>query len=314
MINAGQPQNWSTDTRASVDMYNTWFMNFAPLTFRESRKRATSSVEKAFHDTDFLKDITPESLRANPSMLPSLRMSTCPPLAIDRLIGLSGVPSNVVDRIENKGIVSRATTTAHLQSLIAIIDKLLDRDIFPWLQTSVVPAPEDAHRAATIVADRLCGSYTNPIIRNAQELRQLAYIEQWLIARGYTKVAQHLGLTIHNMQPGTFAFRMVVPGKRPDGSRVNIPVDAIIQPLTAKPGELPLLVEAKSAGDFANTNKRRKEETTKVSQLIHENGPGIRFVLFLCGYFDGSYLGHNASELIDWVWEHRIDDFTRMGI
>ena len=34
-------------------------------------------------------------------------------------------------------------------------------------------------------------------------------------------------------------------------------------PKTSPAGELPLLFEAKSAGDFTNTNKRRKEEATK---------------------------------------------------
>jgi hypothetical protein len=36
---------------------------------------------------------------------------------------------------------------------------------------------------------------------------------------------------------------------------------------TARAGDLPLLIEAKSAGDSTNVNKRRKEEATKMSQL-----------------------------------------------
>lgn len=55
---------------ASVDFYNNWFLNFAPQTFRDSRVSATHFVEKSFVDTDFLRDITPVSLRANPGMLP----------------------------------------------------------------------------------------------------------------------------------------------------------------------------------------------------------------------------------------------------
>jgi hypothetical protein len=45
-----------------------------------------------------------------------------------------------------------------------------------------------------------------------------------------------------------------------------IPIDAIIQLIGAKEGDLPLMIEAKSAGDFTNTNKRRKEEAFKVTQ------------------------------------------------
>jgi hypothetical protein len=48
---------------------------------------------------------------------------------------------------------------------------------------------------------------------------------------------------------------------------IKIPIDVIIQPRKPQPGGLPILIEAKSAGDFTNTNKRRKEEATKVRQL-----------------------------------------------
>lgn len=67
-----------------------------------------------------------------------------------------------------------------------------------------------------------------------------------------------------------------------------------------------MLVEAKSAGDFTNINKRRKEEATKTNQLRRTYGTDVRFILFLCGYFDSGYLGYEAAEGIDWVWEHRI--------
>lgn len=38
------------------------------------------------------------------------------------------------------------------------------------------------------------------------------------------------------------------------------------------------------------------------------------FILFLCGYFDSGYLGYEAAEGIDWVWEHRIDDLAEFGL
>lgn len=85
-------------------------------------------------------------------------------------------------------------------------------------------------------------------------------------------------------------------------------------PLNARTGDLPLFVEAKSAGDFANVNKRRKEEAAKARQLRNRYGPHARFVLFLGGYFDSGYLGYEAAEGIDWVWEHRIDDFAEFGL
>ena len=117
------------------------------------------------------------------------------------------------------------------------------------------------------------------------------------------------------MRPGTFSFRLNVPVKRESTSKsINIPVDAVIMPKNAKPSELPFLIEAKSAGDFTNVNKRRKEEATKMNQLRRTYGQNVRFILFLCGYFDSGYLGYEAAEGIDWVWEHRLDDLREFGL
>jgi len=95
---------------------------------------------------------------------------------------------------------------------------------------------------------------------------------------------------------------------------INIPVDVAIKGAKARPRDLPLLMEAKSAGDFTNVNKRRKEEAIKMTQLRGTYGKNVRYVLFLCGYFDSGYLGYEAAEGIDWVWEHRIDDLRKLGL
>jgi hypothetical protein len=88
----------------------------------------------------------------------------------------------------------------------------------------------------------------------------------------------------------------------------------VIQPKKPRKDRLPVLIEAKSAGDFTNTNKRRKEEATKIHQLQATYGASVTFVLFLCGYFGSDYLGYEAAEGIDWVWEHRIDDLAKLGL
>ena len=80
------------------------------------------------------------------------------------------------------------------------------------------------------------------------------------------------------------------------------------------PWGLPILIEAKSAGDFTNTNKRRKEEAQKFAQLRARYGDDVPFVLFFCGYFDGGDLGYEAAHGVDWIWEHRIDDLALLGL
>ena len=115
------------------------------------------------------------------------------------------------------------------------------------------------------------------------------------------------------MPPGTFTFHhSLVTGS--DAHRVNVSVDAMIQPHVPRANRLPVMVEAKSAGDFTNTNKRRKEEAKKISQLKATFGEDVCYVVFLCGYFDAGYLGYEAQDGIDWVWEHRIKDFEQLGI
>ena len=58
--------------------------------------------------------------------------------------------------------------------------KLIDPDIFVWLGRKEPPREEEIHRAAIVIADRYCGAQTDPIIRNAQEQRQLAH--DWSVA------------------------------------------------------------------------------------------------------------------------------------
>jgi type II restriction enzyme len=154
----------------------------------------------------------------------------------------------------------------------------------------------------------------NPIIRNAQEKRQLAAIKAWLEARGYKQLPVGDGTKFNAMPSGTFSFRMNVPVKLDLTKSINIPIDTVIMRKNSKQSDMPILIEAKSAGDFTNTNKRRKEEAVKMTQLKNTYGPTVSFNLFLCGYFDSGYLGYEAAEGIDWVWEHRIDDLVKLGI
>jgi hypothetical protein len=314
-VNLNQPHLWKADIAKSVDMYNDWFMNFAPVAFRETRVKTTKDVEETLHKTSNLADVKPALLRQHPGVLPTLRMSTCPPIAVDRLVGLAGVSKHLVGCMEEGTIPPRmplALLQSELEKIGTIIEKMADPDIFVWLESRRLATEAEVHRAATIVADRLCGAVANPIIRNAQEKRQLAAIGEWLEARGYKRLPE--GIRYNAMPPGTYSFRLNVPVKAEGGATVNIPIDTAVMPRTPQAGALPFMIEAKSAGDFTNTNKRRKEEAQKINQLRHTHGQGVQFILFLCGYFDSGYLGYEASESIDWVWEHRIDDLAQFGI
>jgi len=302
-VNRDKPDRWKEDITRSVDMYNDWFLTFAPEAFRSTRMQTTRDVEDTLKATRNLTDISPTLLKTNPSVLPTLRMSTCPPLAVDRLVGLAGVSRHLVSVMEKHGrLPLRMPTKAldeQLRKIGAIIERMADPDIFVWLSRQEPPSEQDIYRAATSIADRLCGSVANPIIRNAQEQRQLAVIKAWLEARAYRRLAPSDG-RFKSMLPGTFTFRLNVPVEQ-EGKKlpVNIPVDTVVMPKGAGPDAFPLCIEAKSAGDFTNVNKRRKEEAFKMTQLRHTYGDAVRYILFLCGYFDGGYLGYEAAERID---------------
>ncbi len=318
-INSDKPKTWKTDIVKSVDYYNDWFMEFAPKAYRTTRVSTTKSVESALILTRYLTDISPKVLKTNPQALSTLRMATAPPIARDRLIGLAGVSPNLVKRMEIGNQLPpqmrKGSLDGELLKIGDIISRLADDDLFPWLKPKRTPTREEVHRAATIVADRLCGAVADPIIRNAQEKRQLAAIKQWLLKKGYRYFETRVDVNLEKLTPGVFTFRLNVPVKHAGTSKgVNIPADAVIMPRSAKRGDFPVLVEAKSAGDFTNTNKRRKEEATKINQLRATYGKTLKYILFLCGYFDTGYLGYEAAEGIDWVWEHRIEDFEKLGL
>jgi hypothetical protein len=314
-INADKPHLWKADIAASVDQFNQWFMCFAPDAFRSTRIQTTGHVKDALLATNDLRCIDADTLKANPSALPTLRMCAAPPLAVDRLIGLADANKNLVTRMENGKLPTRMNATdldSELNKLCRIISRLLDRDIFPWLDAAKGPTIHERDRASTIIADRLCSAVANPIVRNAQEQRQLKLIGEWLDARGYRKQGHPAGKPLTEMEAATYTFRMNLPVGA--ALKVNIPVDVVIQPKRRRKDRLPILIEAKSAGDFTNTNKRRKEEATKIHQLQAAYGDTLPFVLFLCGYFGSDYLGYEAAEGIDWVWEHRIDDLAKLGL
>lgn len=314
-VNLDKPQRWKTDTQLSVDDYNRWFLEYAPITYRETRARATVYVEDILLRTDNLRRLTSDLLFQHPDALEMLRMSTSPPIARDRLVGLAQVSKSLIENMERHKRVSpnlsETTVREQLGRITTIISRLIDRDIFIWFNGDSDPTADDVRRASTVVADRLCGMLTDPLIRNAQEKRQLQRITQWLEARGYALSEVR---SLQEMLPGTFAHRVNVAAMQEGGIVVNIPIDTVIMPLSANVGALPLLVEAKSAGDFTNTNKRRKEEATKMRQLRNAFGEQVRFILLLGGYFDSGYLGYEAAEGIDWVWEHRMDDLAEFGL
>ena len=136
-VNLNKPHLWKEDIARSVDLYNEWFLNFAPNTYRKERVNATKHVEEMLHRTNHLRNLTPKELRSNPSILFALRMATAPPIARDRLVGLARVSKSLVNNMELEQRLPPQMKPdildSNLQRITEMIMRLADVDIFPWL-------------------------------------------------------------------------------------------------------------------------------------------------------------------------------------
>jgi hypothetical protein len=197
MLNADKTQNWKNDTLDSIDYYNDWFLRFAPLTYREQRKVKKDEVERAFVVTEYLRKLTIEVMVKHPEILSVLRMCAAPPIAQDRLAGLAYSKKSLIATMEGDGgrspsLPAKMTDSereAQLAKLLDVFNEMMDVDIFPWTVEDRLPTNDEYKMGVSIVTDRLCGSAADPIIRNAQEVRQLHALAAFLKHLGYQEVA-----------------------------------------------------------------------------------------------------------------------------
>lgn len=317
-INYDHPGKWKKDIGLSIEYYNSWFLEFAPPTFISTRASCKAEINNYFKKSSYLCDISPNFFCEHPKSLNMFRMITAPPIARDRLVGLADVPRSFIENMESSDRLPPKMqlnkVKKNLQSICSVLNTLLDADLFPWVLESREPSERELDRGLVVVADRLSGAISNPLIRNEQEKRQLSSIRNWLEDNGYTFIENGSGIKYNAMEPGTFAFHLDVPGLQEDGKEVNVPVDVAILPKDREVGDLPILIEAKSAGDEVNTNKRRKEEANKLVNLRRQFGDGVEYILFLCGYFNAGYLGYAAADKMDWIWEHNINELEGLGL
>lgn len=54
-VNADKPDRWKKDIAQSVDLYNNWFLRFAPNAYRETRQKTAAKVESALKRTRNLR-------------------------------------------------------------------------------------------------------------------------------------------------------------------------------------------------------------------------------------------------------------------
>src|SRR6059036_1538124 len=126
-VNRDKPDRWKDDIRKSVDLFNDWFLHFAQSAFRAERLKATKWVEDTLEWTRNLRDLSPAVLKQHPGILPTLRMTCCPPIARDRLIGLSGAGDSLVNRMEKEQKVGARLADGDLNVQLAKIGAIIQR-------------------------------------------------------------------------------------------------------------------------------------------------------------------------------------------
>jgi hypothetical protein len=314
-VNLDKPHLWKQDTQASVDHYNKWFMKFAPKAFRATRVEATKNVEKAILDSHDMRDLSPNLLLSRPGILPTLRMSCCPPLAVDRLVGLAYTSKSLVSRIESGNpptTMNGVDWDAELGRLCRTISSLLDHDVFPWLESARPPTDDERDRASTIVADRLCSAVAKDTVRCARKIQQLSVLSVYLDLLGYREIVDPGRRCYSRSEPGTYVFFAFVPAAM--GRDALLSIDAVVQPIRPRVDGLPVLIQTESHSSFAGSSGRASSHHGTMRGLRMTYGCDVPFAMMLGGYFGGNYLGGQAAEGIDWVWQHRITDLQALGV
>lgn len=297
------PSEWDPDIVQSVSDYNDWYRADAPDIYAAARDRSAEYVARAFDATDAFTKLTPTVLEHRPDVLFAARQALAPPLARDRLVTLAGVPKNLVKVMEERNsFPARAVGLAgHLDAICETLNSLLDPALLAWVHQGGIPSEIERDRAIAVVSDRLARAIADPNIRNRQEKRMRGTMEKFLRSRGLEPTTA----ATFSMPRGSYVVSRDMPVER-SGTSVGLQVDVMICPRTRG---LPIVAcEQKSAGDFTNVNKRRKEEAAKADGLRDTYGDDVAFLLHLFGYFDRNYLSYERGHGIDWAWDHRLSD------
>jgi hypothetical protein len=174
-------------------------------------------------------------------------------------MGLAPVGKSLIDALEGKEDkpprlphrTKKPEMMENLQMLCDVLAELNDDDLLPWVASEEKPSQQDLDRAAAVIADRMCGACSDPIIRNAQERRQLATLRRWLRRNGYREISTKDGKDPYAMPLGPFAFRLSLLAGDAKTS-VKIPIDCVVKPLNAQANALPILwVWEHRTADFA---------------------------------------------------------------
>jgi hypothetical protein len=138
------------------------------------------------------------------------------------------------------------------------------------------------------------------------------HVADYLNARGYREHPYSSDQVRAKGEPGTYKLDAHVPLVM--RTRSTVAIDVVIQRMRRDAAQIPLLLDVKSSPSFATAYKHQMQGAEKLKWLRMNYGNSVPFVLMLGGYFDAGYLGVQAAEEVDWVWEHRLEDVEGLGV
>lgn len=152
---------------------------------------------------------------------------------------------------------------------------------------------------------------TNDPLLSDLEKKQFAALKRWLLRHEYKHITADAVSSYDAMPPGTFTILPALSAEKKQ-TPVKTPIDCLVKPLRASKRGKPFVIEIKSSGNATTTLIWRRKEAEKFEQLKERYGANVKFILLLCGHLDPGYLGYVGAEGIDWVWEHRLGDLSRL--
>lgn len=291
------------DIKKSVEEYNKWYVNETPAIYEVTKKpfmndSTITEVSKGI----VMGGLKIEIIKRNPRIIQLLRFSCDPILSPDRLAGLADLKRGTLVKSLEEGKLPRVSKAYDENDFsddlmrILLVIKGFQNDL-----PSEMSKEEKIKLKSAIITDRLTNAQVSSKIRNAQEPRQMKVIKYVLGSLGYKNIPNE-DTNIKALYAGQYSLRMNVAARK-----ANQPVDVVIHLKGLEDFQISnyVFIECKSAGDFANVNKRRKEEAEKVLDL-QESYPDdkIDFCLFIGGYFNQKYLDFERQSGIKIFWEH----------
>lgn len=309
VINADKVQRWRLDLTAAETQFHRWLQGPGQEAYRAARDSAVRDVLGLLARTHDLRDLTTDTLRSSPATITPLRMCTAPPLARDRLVSLARSERPIITTMERDRLPARMSAReldAQLERICAVIQEFLDPDVFCWLGGGEDPTPAQREHAARLVADRQCDAAADRIMRHARQNHQRQLMRDWLNSRGYRERDQQPGQDLLDMATGSFFLGKVMVGA--DSRTQDVRLDGVIAPQRRGPT---LLIKTVSEADVAKSDRPLK---AAVCQRLRRIVPdSATLTLLLGGVVDPIYLRTLASQGLDWVWEHRIEDLEQAG-